>query len=278
MKILFIASAFVLAAAFALIHTFETRTLASHSVSAAESKRIEAFDRLAALAESSGSVRVIVGIGAPFAPEGSLGRSEIGKQRSRIKAVQSDFLSRARPSRPESVKQFDYIPYVAFEADASELRRMKGDPSVMGVEEDILGEPALAESVPIVGAPAAWSSGFTGSGQTVAILDSGVDKNHSFLAGKVISEACYSTNSASSTSFCPGGVTSSTDPDAGLHCPTSVDGCATEPTLPASPQGAGPRSTAWPKTRILSRSRYFRRLRPLPAVRPRHVLAISRQI
>jgi subtilisin family serine protease len=35
-----------------------------------------------------------------------------------------------------------------------------------------------------------------GTGQVIAILDTGVDKTHPFLANKVVAEACFSTTLA----------------------------------------------------------------------------------
>ena len=55
--------------------------------------------------------------------------------------------------------------------------------------------PALDASVAQVGAPAAWDRGFTGTGTTVAVLDSGIDDQHPDLAGQVVGRQNFTDGS-----------------------------------------------------------------------------------
>ncbi|WP_416975506.1 S8 family serine peptidase [Streptomyces sp. 4F14] len=51
---------------------------------------------------------------------------------------------------------------------------------------------SLSESVPQIGAPAMWKSGYTGKGVTVAVLDSGVDETHPDLKGVEVAQKNFS--------------------------------------------------------------------------------------
>lgn len=46
----------------------------------------------------------------------------------------------------------------------------------------------LNNSVPGINVPQVWNKGYTGSGVKIAVLDSGIDKNHGALTGKVVAE------------------------------------------------------------------------------------------
>jgi len=49
----------------------------------------------------------------------------------------------------------------------------------------------LDESVPLIGAPLAWDSGFDGTGVTIAVLDSGYDMDHPDLADAVVGSKSF---------------------------------------------------------------------------------------
>lgn len=122
--------------------------------------------------------------------------------------------------KEDVVHTFKYIPFMTVYATEEQISNFQNNDLVVSINEDTLLKPTLDESLPIIRAPEVWNKGYTGSGYTVAILDTGVYSSHPMLSGKVVSEACYSTNydndglgydteSNDSYSICPGNATSS---------------------------------------------------------------------
>lgn len=183
---------------------------------------------LAAKAQAKGTMRVIVGVRVATALEGTLpDAAAVESQRRGIAQAQQALIQRLAGKNVRVVAQFEIIPYMTLEADATALTALTADAAVTSVQEDVAVPPILKESIPLIGGSTTGTFGTaqrTGLGQTVAILDTGVMKTHAFLSGKVVSEACYSSTNASqgSTAVC---TPNSTASGSGVNCSTSIDGC-----------------------------------------------------
>lgn len=90
------------------------------------------------------------------------------------------------------VRRFQYLPGIAMTVDAEALAAAKGYDSGVRVWMDWPIEPLLVDSGPMVGADRAHEAGYTGKGTYVAVIDTGTDVRHPFIAGRQIVEACFS--------------------------------------------------------------------------------------
>ncbi|MDH2234587.1 S8 family serine peptidase, partial [Delftia tsuruhatensis] len=224
-------SAFGLALTLSLAASAQERVLLATQADTPVAQRqdastIASLSGLQQTAVQAGSVRVIVGLRVPFSQEAWLPASAVAEQRDEIALMQSSMLRRfpSLATAPHSVDRFETIPFMGLTVTPNELADLANSPEVISIERDQLAVPNLHYSVPHIGGNTALASGYSGAGQTVAVLDSGVLKNHSFLQGKVVSEACYSSVSGTTIqSLCPGGATESTAVNSALPC--SLDGC-----------------------------------------------------
>ncbi|HEX2418561.1 MAG TPA: S8 family serine peptidase, partial [Micromonosporaceae bacterium] len=73
---------------------------------------------------------------------------------------------------------------------------VRGDTEVRKVWLDGVRKPLLDESVPQIGAPAAWRAGFTGKGVKVAVLDSGIDASHPDVKDRISAVRNFSSASS----------------------------------------------------------------------------------
>lgn len=165
-------------------------------------------------ADREGSVWVIVQLRMLTVPEGQLATADaVASQRHDIALMRTAMLGDLPGNSYRTAREFETIPFVALEVGPDALLALGVSPRVVEVQEDRIESLLLSQSVPLVGADQAWASGFDGTGIVVALLDSGVDMTHPFLAGKVAEEACFSFNGS-----CPNGLTSQIGSGAGVPC------------------------------------------------------------
>lgn len=69
---------------------------------------------------------------------------------------------------------------------AQEIEKLAEEPWVEWIEPDKEVKATLDTSVPLMVVPEVWKLGFTGKRVNVAIIDTGVDKNHPDLTGRII--------------------------------------------------------------------------------------------
>lgn len=170
---------------------------------------------------AEGRVRAIVELrtGRAQRAEGRLSRAGAAEQRRRIRDVGERVANRLQARDNRVLRRFETVPFVAVEVDAATLDALGLDGDVAAVVEDPLLEPSLAESVPHMQADLAHGLGLDGTGTAVAILDTGVDSSHPFLAGKVVEEACYASGEAYlDPGDCPDGTSAQTGAGAGVPC------------------------------------------------------------
>ena len=167
-------------------------------------------------ARTEGTVRVLVGLNQSYRPDGELARAAAMEQRESILRSQETLMEELKGHSVTPLQSYKYLPYMAMEVTEDALRALVDSGAIATIEEDVLAEPTLSGTIPIVGADDAHALGFTGSGQTVAILDTGIEGLHSFFGGRIVSEACYSNAGPSSTrrSLCPSGLRAQLGPGA----------------------------------------------------------------
>jgi subtilisin family serine protease len=189
-------------------------------------KLIAVTDKL----DAEGNVSVTLKLQYKFYPEGTfLYEEDRLKQRQKILDVLIPIINDKMISSQQmldSLQIYDTIPYFTVSLNANNFWNLLESNGIIDIELNDLSEPSLAQSSPLIQATTAWDNAITGQGQVIAILDTGVRKSHNFLAGKVVSEACYSDANGygSGSSLCPGGVGSSTANNSGLNC-NGYSGC-----------------------------------------------------
>ncbi|WKL39331.1 S8 family serine peptidase (plasmid) [Sinorhizobium meliloti] len=128
----------------------------------------------------------------------------------------------------QNVKPVGRLPVVSAEVDRLGIERLRADPNVQLISQDVPVPPTLSDSVALIGADKWHTRGYQGSRNSVAVLDTGIEASHAAFKDAVVSEACFSTATSAIynvRSLCPNGLDMSLLPGASGGCPNDVQGC-----------------------------------------------------
>ena len=168
-------------------------------------------DELTILAQEQGTVRIIVDLDVDLEQDGVFSdEMTLEEQMKIIQIAQQELLGELMGflgSVEDEPYSFKYIPSIAMTVDKTTLEFLQSSSDVSNIVEDIAVFPTLTNSIPVIGSDKSWDLGYSGQGQTIAVLDTGVDNTHPMFVGKIVDEACYSSNvpTQSATSICPNG-------------------------------------------------------------------------
>jgi subtilisin len=183
-----------------------------------------------------GTAQIIVELDVPWTPEGFLySGAAVATQRTQIANTQIQFIETlnqdlvvddiiddaASPDGTPTISAetaFQTVPYLVMIVNSMTLSYVQQNAQTNNMVLDVSDEPSLQESLPLIGADKAWEQNYSGQGQGIAIIDTGVDKAHSFFSpNRVIAEACFSKT------LCPNGKTTQESEGAGIPC--DFDNC-----------------------------------------------------
>ena len=133
----------------------------------------------------AGGLRVLVALRSDDLPAPAAGRSAaIAARRQRVLGALAagDF---------ELEHAYGQLSGFLVRAGPGALEALAAHPEVVRIYLDGLLQPLLTEGRALVGAALAEQAGFTGAGVRVAVLDTGIDTDHSYLRDDLVEEHCY---------------------------------------------------------------------------------------
>ncbi|MFK8012036.1 MAG: S8 family serine peptidase [Marinicellaceae bacterium] len=152
----------------------------------AENLRTQVLEEI----NNKGEVRIVVALKLP-----DFDRSNMLSLNTHVKSSQNKVLSALGTDDYQIIHQYKSVPGLALTISSiGVLEKLMQDENVLKVDLDVGGVGALNESRPYINADFIQNLGVTGSGVTVAVVDSGFDTNHADLQDNLVYEHCVCTN------------------------------------------------------------------------------------
>lgn len=165
----------------------------------AQSDPVDFRDNVRAVAQSEGSARVIINLDVA-----QVSNNE-GMRLRTIETAQASVLDALAPGRDRSrvfsssnfelLHQYSTIPALAGEITPEGLELLATHPAIASIQLDGRGTAGLSQARQIINADDVISGyGYTGDGLTVAVVDSGVDRDQPLIADDLLSQQVCFTN------------------------------------------------------------------------------------
>ena len=182
--------------------------------------------------------KVLVALKGDYKLEGNLDKTAIKAQRNAIAAAQARVIEgiKAKTSSKRDLtvsarvrRRYVTVPGLALELKPELVEDLKRLPDVAAVYEDKLNGLALDSTTSLIGSRIANHSvfGVDGTGQVVAVLDTGIARGHPFLGtSRFVANACFSTSSwfnDDEQTLCPDGTEEQFGGDSARNC--NISGC-----------------------------------------------------
>ena len=138
------------------------------------------------LADANRKVTVVVELApAPAAAPRPDGHAAAGPRAGRCARAQGKLDGRIKALGGRVLARYQYAYNgIKVQTTTARLTKLAAMPGVVGVASDQVLKPTNVNAVPYVGAPTAWqTSGATGAGQTIAVIDTGIDYTHANFGG-----------------------------------------------------------------------------------------------
>jgi subtilisin family serine protease len=156
-----------------------------------------AFRQVAEQVGSQPKIRVSVGLQAVFDTQDLGTEQSRAAARDRVRVARDAFVAANPWLGNRQMSTMSYFPMTSFEVTAAELARLEASGKAASITASTALPPSLGVSTgsDLVSSAVETAHGYTGAGQSIAVLDSGVDRTHPFLAGRVVAaaEACFAS-------------------------------------------------------------------------------------
>lgn len=173
-------------------------------------------ERVEQMLSEIGRARVLVVMVAP----------KLGDPPSSAYNEPAAFIAELLGENGQHIQQIADSPIAVAETDRRGVFALADDPRVSYVFADVPTPPLLDTSLQTLGVKDVHTHGVLGGDYSVAILDTGVNYNHAFLANKIHAEGCFSREVStvySVQSLCKNGIDVDITPGSGFSC--NLPGC-----------------------------------------------------